>query len=542
MQRETVEVLDPAPVVVSDDEVSEIGRESMNRGVAHAVVSSDDPSISAQRNRQHMWDQQLESVDQKQAELLTIQWKLIREQVGTLAHEMALIQGEVKDFKTGSRRALGEVEKRLHDTDSKLTEEKSLRVAMFEGLEKGLNLAKLDFETEAKQRAAADKDTHVRLETLCDQLEVKSKEQGALERHLNALDVEVRAGDQQVEALREVLAREANERKVSDESLLDELRELRTALWNEMQERTAADEELAKSFTDRLNEEKAEWNQSHSALRGSVATAQKDSQQHRDEMPALRNQINELETTLVGTMKEQAKTLEKENGERSLCQQRLEKRVADLSTVLERNSSTQTALVEETEQMLKTVRTRMRTQINEAAEASRLAREALQRSVQEQIEKESLSREAQQESLIADFQGHKTAMTVRLDGIQKLLTDLDARNREATAAQARDLEAGQSKLLDDLARQVRELRDTFNQRLSEEKSAREAHDSSIEDHLEFLDRFLQDVRELFLSKGSRQRQLVRKPLAVGRSTTPLSSLAPTPQPLTPITNTPSDRL
>merc|ERR1712107_580120 len=195
-----------------------------------------------------------------------------------------------------------------------------------------------------------------------------------------------------------------------------------------------------------------------------------------------------------------------------------------------------------TEQMLKTVRTRMGTQINEAAEASRLAREALQRSVQEQLEKESLSREAQQESLIADFQGHKTAMTVRLDGIQKLLTDLDARNREATAAQARDLEAGQSKLLDDLARQVRELRDTFNQRLSEEKSAREAHDSSIEDHLEFLDRFLQDVRELFLSKGSRQRQLVRKPLAVGRSTTPLSSLAPTPQPLTPITNTPSDRL
>merc|ERR1719204_2686016 len=68
-------------------------------------------SIATLHRRQAEWDRQMEFHDQKQAELLTIQWKLVREQTGTLAKELGIVQQQLRDLKTDSRRVIVEVER-----------------------------------------------------------------------------------------------------------------------------------------------------------------------------------------------------------------------------------------------------------------------------------------------------------------------------------------------------------------------------------------------------------------------------------------------
>mmetsp|Transcript_23162 Transcript_23162/g.53254 ORF Transcript_23162/g.53254 Transcript_23162/m.53254 type:complete len:574 (+) Transcript_23162:128-1849(+) len=468
-------------------------------------------AIQAAQRRQSMWDQQLESVDQKQAELLTIQWKLIREQVGTIGREVALIQSEVKDLKADSRKAVLEVERHVRDIDAKVDEERVMRTTLCEGLEQSLHRLKGDITNEAKMRVAGDKEVASKMDGFADELEKLARKQALQEQDLLRVQAEVNASLQQCDAVRDALAQEGNERKVVESNLLDRLGELRRALLNENQDRATADEELARGLRDLLEKERSDRSSEFTQLRTSISALQKDFFPGKDEMVGLGNRISELESHFLLQLKEMRDAANKDTSDNLTHYGRLEKRILEISKTLEKEGASRAALAEETEQMLKTFRVKIRAQLNEQAEAARVAREALQRALQDQLDKEISAREAQGDALASDMAGQRVAIQSKLESLQKLMADIEAKTREMMAKHVLDWEQAHGKMLDDLSKQIREVRESLTARLNEERLMREASDSSIEEHLDFLDRFLQDVRELFMQKGTWQRKLVRKP-------------------------------
>lgn len=510
----------------SDDETSPAMQVMLARATADDTVET---LLTSRSHRQIAWDQHLESVDQKHAELMAIQWKLIREQVGKLAQEMSVIQSDVTDLRTGSRRALSDMEKHLRDTDLQLVEERSQRLTLSESVEHWLSKSKADLEAEVKQRSAADAETLARIEHVSAELAVKHAEQVALERHVKSFEDEIHASALATEALRESVLREADERKSTIAPIFDELHELRTALRREIRERTEADEELSLSLGDRCDQDRGAFTESLATLRSSCATLHSDLQQHRGELPALHSRIDEVVTTVASHAKDRAKSVEKGNCDAAAAQQRLAKRFDELSAVVERTSSTQDTMVEEVEEMLKNFRARMRAQLNEQVEAARVAREALDVSLEERFEKEAAGREAQQHAVMSDLQVHKSALGARMDCMQRSLQELEQKRGVDTESEWE----GSSKVHEDLCRQIKDLRETFLVRLAEERSAREACDTSIEDHLEYMDRFFSEAREIFVQKHPRPRQMLRKPSLPGRNSAWMS-LTSTPRSVTPV--------
>jgi len=469
-------------------------------------------AVAAATHRHAEWDRQLDSVDQKQAELLTMQWKMIREQVGSLGHELALVSTEVRDLRAELRKGSTEVERHFRDTDSKLAEERAHRVATSEAFDQSLERCRGDLATEAKQRTNGERDVNAKLAVLTDQIEQGAADRQAMQDDLGQLRKMIEDVAVQFETLRDVLAQETEQRCAAEASALDGFKELQQMLYDESQDRASADDEISRTLKDTIDDDRTSQNQSQAALRNQISSLHKDLATHKQELPVLRTRIEETESMMEQQVKESQRALEREGGERASESARLEKRFVEITSLVQQETGARSALAEETEQMLKTCRTKLRAMVSEQAEASRLAREQFQRVIEDRLDKECAMREAQDESLLSQLAGHRTAHEMRFESISKSVREIEHKSREGFNSEAGDAFSGQSKVLEDLAKQVRDMRDTLQNRLSEERAAREAADSSIEEHVESIDRIVQDVRELFVTKSTWRRTTTRKAL------------------------------
>merc|ERR1712135_13257 len=405
-----------------------------------------------------------------------------------------------------------EVERHFRDTDSKLAEERAHRVATSEAFDQSLERCRGDLATEAKQRANGERDVSARLAVLTDQIEQGAADRQAMQDDLGQLRKMIEDVAVQFETLREVLAQETEQRCAAEASALDGFKELQQMLHDESQDRASADDEISRALKDMIDDDRTSQNPSQAALRNQISSLHKDLATHKQELPVLRTRIEETESMMEQQVKESQRALEREGGERASESARLEKRFVEITSLVQQETGARSALAEETEQMLKTCRTKLRLLVSEQAEASRLAREQFQRVIEDRLDKECAMREAQDESLLSQLAGHRTAHEMRFESISKSVREIEHKSREGFNSEAGDAFSGQSKVLEDLAKQVRDMRDTLQNRLSEERAAREAADSSIEEHVESIDRIVQDVRELFVTKSTWRRTTTRKAL------------------------------
>lgn len=489
-----------------------------------------DVSVNAVTRRQAEWDRQLESVDQKQAELLTIQWKLVREQTGTLARELALVQQQLKDLKVDSRRALLEVERYFRENESKINEERGLRLAMYESLEQRLKKVKYDVEAEAKHRAAADAEVLPKLEALSEALDTRFREHLAMEADLRKLREAFHLTVQESDSLKDSIEQETRERRAVEESMTEMLRELRDGLVREIRDRTSADEDIAATLRASIEQEKSERNASLSSLRTQFTVFQKDLLPQKDELPAVRSRLQELEAMLHARLKDTQRILERESGDRSAGHQKLERRLLEITQSIEKESAARVAQQDETDQLLKNFRTKVKQMVADHAEAARSARDELQRKLGEQLDREIAAREALQIGLGDQIAGQRAALDLRLDALEGCFRDIEQRHRDQLTAEYREWEVCNLKSYEETSRQIRELRDLFQSRLSEERATRESQDAGLEEQLESQDRFLQDIRELFLQRGPRTRQLTARKASPSSTMSPPSRLTSTRPP------------
>jgi len=433
------------------------------------------------------------------------------------------VQQHIKEEKLHSRRALMEVEQFLRESEAKLAEERSSRLALADGLEQGLKKARLELDQECKQRVLAEAELAPKLQGLEEAVSGRARDHRAMELEVGRLARSVDVAMEELRGLREALATEASERRAGDDTGLDMLRDLRDTVLKENRERLALQEDQVRTHAAMVEQVRGDHLQAHGLLKDKVAALHKDLLPFREELPSLRTRLQEVEAKIGSGVKEHTKTLERELAERATQQQRLERRVADLAAAADKAHLERQTQAEDIEQHLKTFRSKLKGLVSEQAEAARLAREEMQAQLLDQVEREAAMREAQASTLLEQWSGHASAIEARVEAIEGGVRKVEERCRDVLSSDSQDWEAALQRQAEATGRQLREQGEGLQAQLAHERALREQQHEGTAEQLDFLDRFLQDIREVFLHKGTRSRMRMSTPGGTrGRE------LAPTP--------------
>ncbi|CAJ1364093.1 unnamed protein product [Effrenium voratum] len=169
-----------------------------------------------------------------------------------------------------------------------------------------------------------------------------------------------------------------------------------------------------------------------------------------------------------------------------------------------------------------TSRSKVKNLVCEQGELAKQALDSARKQIQEQLDRERGAREVLQGKLQSSLEDQRLMALENGDKLEQQLRDLEQRFQEQLTLELRDMEAAQLRLSEETIRQLRDLRENFSESLAEERSSREAQNSSLEDHVDFLEGFFQDARDLFIQRGQRQR---RGKIANSPRTRPLDALA-----------------
>eukprot|EP00439_Symbiodinium_sp_Y106_P014260 s3381_g2.t1 len=459
-------------------------------------------TLGVVNRRQEEWQRQLQSVDEKQAELAHIQWKLVRDQSSSLAKELAI--------------------------------ERSLRLAMFESLELRMKKARADLETETRERAATETEVAQKIKALNEELITRSREQQAADLQHRRLREDLK----DLDALKQTVCQEMTERREGEETLSQIMREVRESVLKDMKHPGLDFGER----TDRIADV--------AALRTASSALQKDVTSLKEVIPNHRARLGEVEHFMNTRLKDPRAI----PGYRALG-------FVDLSSSLETEVSTRQSLAEEVDQVLKTMKSKMKSSVAEQAEIARQALETAKKqkqlpvrpmrsclvddrallqllnlgpgystepfktrllqqqlfpskpSPQEQLASECHMREAVTSKLSAALEEQRGSLLGAVERLEMLVRSADQRWQEDLARELKEVEASQLRFSEDTIRQLRELREFAAEKLDEERQAREAQGTNLEDHVDFLEGFLQDLadaRELFLQRGARHRRVTAK--------------------------------
>ncbi|CAK9103428.1 unnamed protein product [Durusdinium trenchii] len=466
-------------------------------------------TLGVVNRRQEEWQRQLQSVDEKQAELAHIQWKLVRDQSSSLAKELAIVQTQLKDLKAESRRALLECERAFRENEAKLNEERGLRLAMFESLELRMKKVRADVDVEAQERAAAHAEVTQKLKALSEEQSVRLREQQAQDLQLRRLREDLKVALEDLDGLKQTLCQEMTERREGEETLSELLREVRETVLKETQNRTASEEAIKESFQLALDQEKADRVADCNSLRSMVNSVQKELGGLKESVSHHRSKLNEADHSLnamSARFKELQHHIDDELQKRTDSVQKLDTTVKELGTALEAEVATRQSLAEEVDQVLKSMKSKVKSLVCEQGEISRQAMESARKQLQEQLDRESKAREAVQGKLQSAFEDQRLMLLESNDRTETLVREMEQRFQEQLSMELKDLEASQFRFSEETLRQLRDLRESMTERLAEERQAREVQTQSLEDHVDFLEGFLQDARELFLQRGARQRR------------------------------------
>lgn len=488
-------------------------------------------TLGVVNRRQEEWQRQLQSVDEKQAELAHIQWKLIRDQSSSLAKELAIVQTQLKDLKAESRRALVECERAFRENEAKLNEERGLRLAMFESLEKGMRKVRADVDVEAQERAAGDAEVSQKVKALSEEQSVRLREQQAQDLQQRRLREDLKVALEDLDALKQTVCQEMSNRREGEETLSELLREVRENILKETQNRTATEEAIKESFQLNLDQEKSDRVSDANSLRSLVTGIQKECSGLKEAVAHQRSKFGEVDhsvNALNARIKELQHSLDEELQKRADSVQKLDSSVKELGTTLETEVATRQSLAEEVDHVLKAMKSKVKNLVCEQGELSRQAIETARKQLQEQLDREVKSREAIQSKLQSACEDQRLMLLESSERNETLLRELERRFQEQLAMELKDVEASQARFTEETHRQLRDLRESSEERLAEERQVRESQTQGLEDHVDFLEGFLQDARELFLQRGSRQRR---------------SKISQSPRPLDALTElTPTRRL
>mmetsp|Transcript_34653 Transcript_34653/g.79345 ORF Transcript_34653/g.79345 Transcript_34653/m.79345 type:complete len:689 (-) Transcript_34653:152-2218(-) len=458
-----------------------------------------DTSFVAMTRRQAEWDLELDSVDRKQAELFSLQWKMVREQSGTLGRELARVQKQLKELRRESRSAVLELQTSLQETEAKLVEERRSHRETLAAVEHRI-LSRVQEDLEAQSRTSGVDGIRNELRSLSEELELRLKEHGNYEDGLSKLQQVVSYVVEEVEALKEGVAVETSERKASGESTTRNVRDIWDALQREVRDRAACCEDMLGTMRGALEQEKSDRTLACSSIRSMVVNIQEDYHPAKEEVMAMKNSLQEVEAKVNAKLRDLNRAAERQWADWGATHDRIERKVLDLGAQFEKETTARATLAEETDQLRRMTKAQMKKVMEDHAESARAVRLELKDIMQEQMDKERGTRLAMQEA----WQAYIVKQDFAVENLEVAVRTLEQKHT-SNGVEVREWELSHLKLIEELAKQGREIREYCQHRVGDERAEREAKCIHLEERVDLNDQLLQDLRKVFTHRPARQR-------------------------------------
>eukprot|EP00928_Gymnodinium_smaydae_P010901 TRINITY_DN14107_c0_g2_i1.p1 TRINITY_DN14107_c0_g2~~TRINITY_DN14107_c0_g2_i1.p1 ORF type:complete len:835 (+),score=228.85 TRINITY_DN14107_c0_g2_i1:1344-3848(+) len=459
----------------------------------------------AEITQQHyLWEQELESVDQKQADLAVLQWKLVRNQAGALARQLADARGQIEDLQQRQRETNVKVKQQDAERETFEQRIKGFVRQLFEKLERGLDKVGQELQTEVQQREREGAELRRGLENLRTELSQAVEKSGVpLEQEVRKLREEFATHQAQVPALRDLVHQHAGELRSGLDQLMDHHCKLKDGLDSEIRDRQQAHGELHTSVKDLVSKERNDRDYHHSKVQSTIGSLQKDMDVHRDEIPALRGRLQEMEDRVQGAGAEHLATLEDRLGEPMQRLQQLERRLEHAQAGLVQESNARQSLAEVFESMLKAEHTKISNLVTQRTSQAQMGCENVVKSLAEKLDKERSDRETQVEAVNAMHARFRAALNERVGGLEGAETKYQAILKEL-----REHEGAQRQLEESLAAALRDTRREILASLADEQAARQAGDQQLTLMVDWIGDHYDRMRDLFVTRGPRKFSMV----------------------------------
>eukprot|EP00931_Biecheleriopsis_adriatica_P087630 TRINITY_DN62061_c0_g1_i1.p1 TRINITY_DN62061_c0_g1~~TRINITY_DN62061_c0_g1_i1.p1 ORF type:complete len:636 (-),score=167.71 TRINITY_DN62061_c0_g1_i1:47-1954(-) len=466
---------------------------------SYAISGANTLVVTSDIAKQHFeWSQELETVDQKQADLMMVQWKMIRDQTGMLAQQLIEIRKDLEGLKLQSGSTAARLD--THIQDSKGLEQrlgKTLRQAC-DPLKSDLARVSAMLEAESQKRAAEDADILRRLESL--EASVGSSSLSRLEYDVSELRTALDGPLKQLPKLRDQLRQNADDWKNSHLMAMEHSTKLHDGLNRSLRELMLAHEGHRSDVDAALNQLRGSFQTELNGLRDHVNSRAAEMSAGQKDDPALRSRIQEMDDRIGSLGREHQRLMDMRLKDKDGKLQELERGLEGITSALSQESQARQSLAEVFEQMLKAERTKLVNMMTQKAACARLDNKELQKALMDLLTKESSERHDQATALKEDLQSLINSLGDRLGGVEG---DCHGLQQQWHGAQVslRGFESQLRKLESAVESCVVTMRTEVKSSIDKERNQREMEDNTIKEQVDLLEGFHKHMREFYINRS-----------------------------------------
>lgn len=470
-------------------------------------------AVEDARRRHEAWGAQFTSVGQKESELFSTQWKLIRDELGTLTQDLAAVKFGLEELRASSQHAMARMKMTFAEKEDTAKQESDQRLALETSLREELKKLRTDLQAESQMREDGDK---LALSLAADKADqaatelqaLKSRDLKQMKESLNSMKGRLGNTGSQLEGLKDSITMETRGREIAYDSLLKTLHGHRDAMSKDVRKvqlELQPHKQEVQNLRDALEAERTVRDGAlapiHERLGGIEKSLQPQKLQAHLELPALRAASDNHKAR----HDEAFEKLKKMNESLAAVQARVDNQLAEFAAKAEQESAARRALEGELGESIATINAQVKHLKTVQAEGPRQHLEALDKVVQEATTRMSTLHQEVQEKMST----HKQDLSTRLGALERGHKELEQKAREVPApatqeralAQDRAPDHNLAKKTDDLAKQVRELHSRVPPRGMVSETIVYPH----EDYIAHLQDSLQDFCERFLGGLQRRR-------------------------------------
>ena len=468
----------------------EASRNPRMRGGCPPCPTSFTSVAAADLARQHLeWAQELESVDQRQADLTMTQWKLIRSQTGMLAQQLIDVRKELDQMKNEQQRSTQQFEQQ-HLQGREL--QQRLGTMLQQSVEE-THMSMARIRTEVQKRASQESEIQQRIQSLESWTTTNfPKLESEVYELRSAVDISVK----QMTQLKDQLLQQVDEWKsghgmVMEHSnkLHDRMRKGLRALMVAHETHRNAVQESQKVLQEHI-EQKLE-NKLEEVLR-----QLEDSCTPKDD--DLRNRIEELEASIDPILEQNTQGLQLKCEELEQRCKELESSSKWMGATLSQEVNSRNAMVEVFEQMLKTETSKISNSVSDQIAVAHLDCKETQKTILDHLSKETMERQDQARGINGDLTTLGNSLGYRLGRLEGAWHGVRQDWRESQST-FRSMQ-GQLRLLEDgLESGLQGLRSEMHSSLREERLKREVNGTSMAEQMQAWEEFHKHLRQFYMA-------------------------------------------
>jgi len=468
----------------------EASRNPRMRGGCPPCPTSFTSVAAADLARQHLeWAQELESVDQRQADLTMTQWKLIRSQTGMLAQQLIDVRKELDQMKNEQQRSTQQFEQQ-HLQGREL--QQRLGTMLQQSVEE-THMSMARIRTEVQKRASQESEIQQRIQSLESWTTTNfPKLESEVYELRSAVDISVK----QMTQLKDQLLQQVDEWKSGHGMVMEHSNKLHDRMRKGLRALVVAHETHRNAVQESQKVLQEHIEQKLENKLEEVLRQLEDSCTPKDD--DLRNRIEELEASIDPILEQNTQGLQLKCEELEQRCKELESSSKWMGATLSQEVNSRNAMVEVFEQMLKTETSKISNSVSDQIAVAHLDCKETQKTILDHLSKETMERQDQARGINGDLTTLGNSLGDRLGRLEGAWHGVRQDWRESQST-FRSMQ-GQLRLLEDgLESGLQGLRSEMHSSLREERLKREVNGTSMAEQMQAWEEFHKHLRQFYMA-------------------------------------------